>query len=197
MEIKNKHLVNWSKSALLIIDMQNFFYGEKPQIPVDKTEDIVTPIREVINLFRKNKAPIIWTKSHHETIEEGIYKQLNPYHFENGKPFFLKGSQYFEIIPQLKDLIEEHHIIIEKERYSAFYKTKLQEILHKNGITDLYFCGVTTNVCVESTIRAAFELNFSPHLIKDATASINNELKESSLSVIEYVFGKIVTSNCF
>jgi len=185
------HLDN--KSALIIIDMQNFFYGNKPCIPIIKYKNLINNIIQLIELARSRNIPIIWTRAHHENMKNSIYQELNPCHFTDGKPIFTKKSLYFEIVNELKGFVKREDVIIDKEKYSAFYKTKLNDILTERNIKTLFFSGVTTNICVESTIRDAFEYDYVPILISDCTSTMNETYEQFSIDIIKTVFGLVMT----
>ncbi|MBV5315248.1 MAG: cysteine hydrolase [Prolixibacteraceae bacterium] len=186
-----EHLKN--KSALIVVDMQNFFYGKKPSIPLNKYKDILGNQIQLISLARSNNIPVIWTRAHHENMGDSIYQELNPYHFKNNEPIFTKDSLSFQIIDELKEFVQEDDILIDKEKYSAFYKTQLHVILKKRNIKTLIFCGVTTNICVESSIRDAFEYDYVPILISDCTSSLNEDLEQYSIDIIRAVFGFVIS----
>ena len=185
------HLNN--KSALIIVDMQNFFYGKEPLIPITKYKEIIENQIQLIKLARNKNIPIIWTRAHHENLKNSIYQELNPYHFENGEPIFTKKSVHFDIIDELRIYINKEDIFIDKDKYSAFYNTNLNTILREKEIKTLIFTGVTTNICVESTIRDAFEYDYTPILISDCTSSLNEEFEQFSIDIIKAVFGFVIS----
>jgi len=185
------HLKN--KSALIIVDMQNFFYGKKPLIPITKYKEIIENHIKLIKIARLNNIPIFWTRAHHENLKNSLYQELNPYHFKDGEPIFTKHSIYFEIIDELKNYITKDDIFIDKEKYSAFNNTNLNKILLENEIKTLIITGVTTNICVESTIRDAFEYNYTPILISDCTSSLNEKYEQFSIDIIKVVFGFVIS----
>ena len=62
------------------------------------------------------------------------------------------------------------------------------------GADTLVVCGVTTNICVESTVRDAFHLGYKVVLISDGTAEIDEDRYRASLKTMEYAFGKVITT---
>ena len=102
----------------------------------------------------------------------------------------MAGSEGAEFIDELKPLKNE--LIIRKHRYSAFKGTDLDMVLRSRGIKTVITTGVSTNVCVESTLRDAFETGYYVCLPSDATASWNMALHESTIETIRHRFG-IVT----
>ncbi|MBN1636074.1 MAG: isochorismatase family protein, partial [Deltaproteobacteria bacterium] len=86
----------------------------------------------------------------------------------------------------------ENEIIIDKNRYSAFYETPLDEIFAENGVDEIIICGVLTNCCCETTARDAYVRDYRVFFVADATATINEDLHISSLKNLAYGFAHIV-----
>ena len=104
----------------------------------------------------------------------------------------IAGSWDAEIVNELKP--EESDIIIEKNRYSAFLGTSLHAVLRNRRIKNLVVCGVTTNMCVETTVRDASQLDYRVFVVADATAEFDKQRYEFALDTIAFGFGWIVTS---
>ena len=103
-----------------------------------------------------------------------------------------KGGWDFELVDKLKP--QPGDILIEKPRYSAFYNTALDSILRARGIKNLVFCGIATNVCVESTLRDGFFLEYFGVLLEDATHQAGPEfLQQASVYNVEKFFGWVST----
>ncbi|NEQ28125.1 MAG: cysteine hydrolase, partial [Microcoleus sp. SIO2G3] len=86
------------------------------------------------------------------------------------------------IIPELEPLPGE--IVITKPGKGAFYQTNLEALLHKQGITHLLVTGVTTEVCVQTTMREANDRGFECLMVEDATESYFPEFKQSTLAMM-------------
>jgi ureidoacrylate peracid hydrolase len=92
-----------------------------------------------------------------------------------------------ELAPQAGD------VVIPKTRYSGFADTALHRELKARGLRYLFFTGIAANVCVESTLRDAFFLDYWPILIADATMAAGPEFtREATLFNVEQFFGWIV-----
>jgi len=85
-------------------------------------------------------------------------------------------------------------VVLPKNRYSAFVGTPLDTMLRANGITTLILTGVATNVCVESTARQAYTLDYYVVVPRDLTGGVNETAKEMSLVNIDRYFGEVVDS---
>lgn len=190
--------IRLKEAALIIVDMQNAFYSNDAIIKIDLKNSLIDNIISVIKYLRQFNFPIIWTRAHHENITNGEYKNLNPNHFDNkGEPIFTKKSNLYEIIPQLKQYVSTEDIFIDKEKYNAFYKTNLGNYLEKRQIKNLVFAGVTTNICIESTVREAFERDYNVIVLEDCVSSLSDELNNISLAIIKLVFGYVLNSKEF
>lgn len=85
-------------------------------------------------------------------------------------------------------------VVLPKNRYSAFVGTPLDTMLRANSIATLILTGVATNVCVESTARQAYTLDYYVVVPRDLTGGVNEKSKEMSLLNIDRYFGEVVDS---
>ena len=84
-------------------------------------------------------------------------------------------------------------IVIEKNRPSAFYSTRLEVYLRSQRINGLVICGVTTNICVETTARDAAQRDYRTFVVKDAVGEVDLFRHEVALKALEHMFAKIVS----
>ncbi len=158
--------LDWSATALVIIDMQRDFmepggFGETLGNDVRRLARAVKPIASVLAAARDTGMLVIHTR-------EGHLPDLSdapPAKVERGAPslrigdpgpmgrILIRGEAGHDIIPELYPLDSE--IVIDKPGKGAFYATELGDILQKYGIENLLVCGVTTEVCVNTTVREA------------------------------------------
>jgi len=156
--------LDWSATALLIIDMQRDFmepggFGETLGNDVSQLARAVKPIAAVLAAVRANEMLVIHTR-------EGHLPDLSdapPAKIERGAPsrrigdpgpmgrILIRGEAGHDIIPELYPL--DNEIVIDKPGKGAFYATELGDVLQKYGIANLLVCGVTTEVCVNTTVR--------------------------------------------
>lgn len=107
-----------------------------------------------------------------------------------------KGGWDHALIDALKP--EAGDIVIEKPRYSAFFNTALDSMLRARGIKTLAFCGIATNVCVESTLRDGFHLEYFGVLLEDATHQAGPpEMQTAAVYNIEKFFGWVSSTSDF
>jgi len=102
------------------------------------------------------------------------------------------GTWDSELDPRMDQRLEDY--VLDKTRYSSFYNTSLEVILRGLGVDTLIICGVTTEICVESTIRDAYFRDFKILVPKDAVAAMDIERHKGTLVTIEYGFGSVTTS---
>lgn len=181
--------------ALVIIDMQRDFvepggFGESLGNSVTPLQDIIPSVSTLLHCFRQQRICIIHTRECHEAdlSDCPISKRMrgNPtLRIGDNGPMgriLIKGEPGADIIPQLTPLANES--VIDKPGKGAFYRTQLQEILQDHGIKQLVFAGVTTEVCVQSTMREANDRGYDCLLATDATASYFPEFKQSTIDMI-------------
>lgn len=95
------------------------------------------------------------------------------------------GADFYNVAPREGDLV------IRKHRYSAFSGTSLDNLLRRNGIRTTVITGVSTNICVESTLREAFNLGYYVVIPRDCVAGNNAALHEATLQNVEFLIGDV------
>jgi len=186
----NQHgmTLNGEKSALLIIDMQDFFLD--PQSPSYTCGGlaIIPTIAKVAAAFREKNRPVIYTKHVH-----------HPDHLDSGimagwwEGMCIEGSPESEIHKDLTPMPSEKVIL--KHRYSSFYNTDLETILRVLKIEDLVITGIMTNMCCESTARDAYYRDYRVFFLADGTGSINEEMHLASLLNLSFGFSYVTTAD--
>ncbi len=188
--------LDWSTTALLIIDMQHDFmepggFGETLGNDVSQLTRAVKPIAAVLAAARDSGMLVVHTR-------EGHLPDLSdapPAKVERGTPslrigdpgpmgrILIRGEAGHDIIPALYPLDGE--IVIDKPGKGAFYATELGDVLEKNGIENLLVCGVTTEVCVNTTVREANDRGYRCIVLSDGCASYFPEFHEMGLKMIK------------
>ena len=169
------------RSALLIIDMQEFFLDPGSPTFTCGGPAILPTLREMIDAFRRSGRPVIFTKHvhHPDNLDSGIMGVW-------WKGMCVEGSPESEIHRDVAPLPGEK--VVPKHRYSAFYGTDLEIVLRCLKIEDLVIGGIMTNLCCESTARDAYFRDFRVFIPADGTASINEEMHCASLLNLAYGF---------
>ena len=183
------------KAALIVIDMQRDFvepggFGESLGNDVTRLQAIIPTVARLIALFRAQGWPVIHTREGHAPD----LGDCPPVKRERGKPalrigdegpmgrILIHGEPGHGIVDALAPI--EGEIVIDKPGKGAFYATTLGTDLALLGATHLVLAGVTTEVCVQTTMREANDRGFDCLLIEDATESYFPEFKESALKMI-------------
>jgi isochorismate hydrolase len=103
------------------------------------------------------------------------------------------GSKEWELMKNLSPL--ETEPVLDKNRYSAFYETNLDESLRSRGIEELIMTGVMTNCCCETTAKDGFVRDYRIFFVSDATATVNEELHLASLMNLAYGFAHVLSTD--
>jgi ureidoacrylate peracid hydrolase len=106
----------------------------------------------------------------------------------------IKGSWDYALADEIKR--EPHDVIVQKPRYSGFWGTNLDMFLRSRGVRRLVFTGIASNVCVESTLRDAFFLEYFPVLVADASLQAGSAaVHEAVLYNVQTFFGWVTTTD--
>ncbi|TRZ50951.1 isochorismatase family protein [bacterium] len=173
----------FENSALLVIDMQNYFLMRDSHAYIPSASCILHPINKLVTDFKKRNCKIIFTKHSNTDEDAGMMKK-----WWND---VLKNDSRASIVENLDKSGAE---ILPKTQYDAFYNTRLEIILRENGIKQVVITGVTANLCCESTARSAFIRGFEVFFPVDCTAAYNEQLHLSTLHNLSHGFAHIVKS---
>jgi ureidoacrylate peracid hydrolase len=185
--------------GLVVVDMQNGFVAkngsyDKLGMNTPLYREIIPKVRELIDLCKSLDMPVFYTESVREAsgidLLTKIHTLLPKSREERLKiPICVRGTWDAQTIDELKPKEEEGDHIIIKRRDSAFQDTELRVWLQSSGINVLVFCGVDTSICVETSIRDAFNLGYDIVLVSDATASGNKQHYETTLARVRDYYG--------
>lgn len=186
----NRHemQLNVAASALLVVDMQQFFLDENSPTFTYGGMAILPTVKRLLAAFREAGRPVIFTRHVH-----------HPYDLDSGimgwwwEGKCLEGSPESEIHPDLAPWESEK--VVFKHRYSAFYNTDLETVLRCLKVEDVVISGIMTNMCCESTARDAYYRDYRVFFPADATGSINEEMHLASLLNLAFGFAYVTTSD--
>ena len=196
------------KVALIVIDMQRDFllpggFGETLGNDVSLLQKVVPPLTEVLASARENGLLVIHTR-------EGHLPDLSdcpPAKLQRGKPsqrigdvgphgrILIRGEYGHDIIDELAPIDGE--IVIDKPGKGAFYATELGAVLEEAGITHLIVTGVTTEVCVHTTVREANDRGYDALVLSDCVGSYFPEFQRVGLEMVAAqggIFGWVADS---
>ena len=182
-------------TALVIIDMQRDFvepggFGESLGNDVTRLQRIVPALRTLLDAWRAVDGLVVHTRESHlpDLSDCPPAKRLR------GSPtlrigdrgpmgrVLIVGEPGNQIVPELAPIDGE--IVIDKPGKGAFHDTGLHETLQEFGITHLVFMGVTTEVCVQTSMREANDRGYDCLLVEDGTESYFDEFKAATLAMI-------------
>ncbi len=198
-----------SETALIVVDMQNAYttiegYLDLAGFDVSATAPVVKNINTAIELSRKAGIQVVflqngWDPKYVEAGGEGSpnWHKSNALKTMRKKPelegrFLAKGGWDYALVDELTP--QEGDWIIPKTRYSGFFNTNLDSMLRARGIRNLVFTGIATNVCVESTLRDGFHLEYFGIALSDATYPAGPQSShDAALKNISTFFGWVAS----
>jgi len=180
--------------ALLCIDFQRDFmeaggFGESLGNDVSRLRTTIEPTRRVLDAARQHGWTVIHTREGHRSDLTDLF----PSKRDRGNPslrigeegpmgrLLVRGSDGHGIVPELAPV--EGEVVLDKPGKGSFYATDLETILRARGITQLVVTGVTTEVCVQSTVREANDRGFESLVLSDCTGSYFPEFHRSALDM--------------
>jgi biuret amidohydrolase len=197
-----------SRTALLIIDMQRDFlepggFGETLGNDVSLLGRAVGPCRKVLDAARAADLLVIHTREgHRPDLSDAPRAKIERGHpsMRIGAPgpmgrILIRGEAGHDIIPDLYPIPGEP--VIDKPGKGAFYATDLDALLRNYGIEHLLVCGVTTEVCVNTTVREANDRGYRCVVLSDCCASYFPQFHEMGLAMVKAqgaIFGWVADS---
>ncbi|MBD2099641.1 cysteine hydrolase [Leptolyngbya sp. FACHB-261] len=197
------------KTALLVIDMQNDFcayggYGDLMGYDITMTRRPIEPIQKVLAAVRETPITVIHTREGHRPD----LSDCPPNKIERsrrvgagiGDPgpmgrILVRGEKGHAIIDELQPVAGE--IVLDKPGKGSFYQTDLDLILRNRGISHLLFSGVTTDVCVHTTMRVANDIGYYCLLLEDCCGAFDQGNHQAAINMVKMqggVFGWVSNS---
>lgn len=187
------------KTALVVVDMQNYFMTAPYIGACPIAQEIVPTINRLAAAVRKAGGKVIWLQNlaPWESVESwSVAKEM--YTPEKKKlrwEAMQKDAHGFQLWPALDVRDEDERVV--KRRYSAFIpgSSNIENVLRDNGIDTLIVTGVATNVCCESTARDAMMLNYRTLMVSDACATLTDGEQAAALGNFYLFFGDVQSSD--
>jgi ureidoacrylate peracid hydrolase len=201
--------VSPSDTAVVVIDMQNAYASEGGYVDlagfdISGAAAVVGRIAQVLRTARAAGMPVIYLQNGWDAdyVEAGTPASPN-WHKSNAlktmraRPdlagqLLARGGWDYELVDALAP--EPGDIRVHKTRYSAFFNSQLDSILRARGIRTLVFVGIASNVCVESTLRDGFHLEYFGVMLEDATHHLGPDfIQQATVYNVEKFFGWVST----
>jgi ureidoacrylate peracid hydrolase len=205
--------VDLHRTAVVVVDMQNAFVSKGGMFDtfgwdISAAEGVIENNRKIIDAARRAGSRIVFLKMSYEPDYSNSGGPESPnWHKELGLAMMKKNPGYWgkfvtrgswdeEICDDLKP--EPGDITVRKQRYSGFAGTNLDLILKTYNTKYCIYTGVATNVCVESTLRDGFFLDYWPILVSDAVNNAGPPItQQATLWNVEALFGWVTTTDDF
>jgi ureidoacrylate peracid hydrolase len=191
--------------GLLVVDMQNGFVSKGGSYDLlgmntEGYRKIIPKTKELIDFCRTNLIPVFFTEAIREPsgidLLTRVHRLLPVTREERLKvPICVRGTWDAKTIDEITPADSDHVVI--KRRDSAFQDTELRVWLQSEGVNTLIICGVDTSICVETSLRDAFNIGYDVILIADATASGINKHYETTLERVRDYYGLVMTVERF
>lgn len=195
-----------STTALVVIDMQRDFcspggYADTAGMDVQRLREPIAHIQRLLQAARTAGLLVVHTREGHLPDLSDCPPAKLARSVAAGAPIgsqgplgrlLVRGEQGHDFVDALKPGAGE--FVIDKPGYGAFHHTRLAQVLAAHGVEQLILCGVTTEVCVHSTLREAVDRGYTCTTVGDATAASDPALQAPALAMIGVeggIFGRV------
>ena len=178
--------------ALVLVDMQKDFCApgfahDEPDADMASIRSAVEAAGDFLDRYRASgRTPILVRTVHDDASTSPRWVQKYGDRPTPCRP----DAEGAEFAPELG--VRESDVVVTKHRYNAFHETDLDTYLRSAGVGRVLIGGVATNVCVEGTVRGAFDRDYDVALLADCTASTEPDLREASLRNVDAHFGEVI-----
>jgi len=178
LRARRQYRLDARTSALLVMDMQDYFLEEDSHAHVPSANAIIPQIEKLQQVFFGKHLPVIQTRHINNTRNAG---QMAKWWQE----LITKDNPLSRITQQLS---HQGACVLSKTQYDAFFNTPLEEKLKSSGVTQVVITGVMAHLCCETTARSAFVRGFEVFFVIDATATYNRQFHQSTLINLAHGF---------
>jgi ureidoacrylate peracid hydrolase len=186
-----------SASALIVVDMQNGFVHERGScavsgFPVAELAPAVGPCRRAVDIARRAEVPIVFTRyTYRADYTDGGFMLREKFPMLVEAKALVAGSWDQAVLDEMDT--RPGDFVVDKNRPSAFLGTPLESYLAGLGVQNVVVCGVTTNCCVETTVRDAAQRDFRTFVLADATAEWEPDRQAGALKTMGILFAHLLS----
>ena len=184
------------QAALIIIDMQNFVCAPENGHGIKGIDEVINNTNHLVDVCHELSIPVIWVRENINTNGDSTDGGLYPLFHDREHLKAIENLGHGTEIYSKMHFDKSKDFVVFKNRYSAFLPgpSELQETLLSLKRKQLIFSGVAANVCVESTLRDAMQLDYEVVLISDATTTFDEIFLEVTLMNTRLFFGDVRTT---
>ncbi|MCZ2498727.1 pyrimidine utilization protein B [Xylophilus sp. Kf1] len=197
------------QTALIVVDMQNAYataggYVDSAGFDISGAQGVIAAVVAAVEAARAAGVLVVFLQNGWDAgyVEAGGPGSPNWYKSNALKTmrrqpelagrFLAKGGWDYALVDAVRPLPGD--IVVPKTRYSGFFNSTLDSTLRSHGIRNLVFTGIATNVCVESTLRDAFHLEYFAVMLEDATHELGGgAIQQATVYNVETFFGWVST----
>ncbi|OHE75730.1 MAG: hypothetical protein A2107_09480 [Verrucomicrobia bacterium GWF2_62_7] len=193
---KDLFVLNPEKAAFVVIDMQNFSCAPTAGSALPRITKVIAKINRLADFCRKKSIPVIWVRHNITSTgardDAGLYSRFHDRHHMENTMNLGRGTEVYSEM----HFDPSRDYVVFKNRYSAFLSNppELREKLDSLKRRQLIVAGVAANVCVESTVRDAMQLDYEVVLVSDGVTATDDALLESTLVNTRLFFGDVRTA---
>jgi len=175
-----------SKPAVIVIDMLNEFLD---RWPADSRKRLLDSANELLSIARSKALPIIWIRQEFEADLSDAFLEMR----QKGIRSTIRGTAGCEIVPELQPSDSEP--ILVKKRYSAFFRTELDELLAELNPKALILAGINTHACIRTTAIDAYQRDWPVILAVECIGSYDKEHHDVSLRYMKDKIARLMTNS--
>jgi ureidoacrylate peracid hydrolase len=190
---------NGPKTALVVVDMQNYFMTKPYQAACPVAQEIVPNINRLAEAVRKAGGKVVWIQNVAPWESENNWSvQRERYSPENAKgrwEAMQPDAHGFQLWPELDVRADDLRVV--KRRYSAFTQgsSDMDMVLKDHAIDTIIVTGVATNACCESTARDAMMMNYRALMVLDGCAAVTDQEHAASMGNFYLYFGDVQSTD--
>ena len=176
-----------NQPVLLIIDMVNDYFCDGPL--KEKRAAITDSINQLAKLFRERKLPIIWIRQEFAPDLSDAFPEMR----RNCIRVTIAGTQGAKLLDELERSPKDIELI--KKRYSAFFQTKLDNLVQENDWNPIVLAGVNTHACIRMTAIDAYQRDLDVILAEDCIGSYDTEHHRVTLNYLEGKIAEVLSND--